>query len=222
MNLGFALNPAAGQTPAAPAQSPGAPASGAQAAPAQFPAAGPAPPAVQQGQVAAPMVQSLKVIVLQGDRAINDIGTRIGVQPVIEVRDDNDRPVEGANVIFRLPPNGPGGTFDGKSLSKSARTNVQGQAGVTGFAPNSEVGRFDIHVTAISGNRMGEAVIPESNSERRFVLAPPPIRKAPWWRNKYVIVGGAAVVAAGIALAVVHSGSGKSVTITPGTATIGQ
>ncbi len=168
------------------------------------------------------MTRSLKVLILQGDRATNDISSRMGVQPVVEVRDDNDRPVEGASVIFRLPPSGPGGTFDGKSLSKNARTNSEGQAGVTGFAPNAEMGPFDIHVTAIQGNRMGETVIREMNSQNRFVITPPPVARKPLWRNKYVIIAAAAAIAAGVALGVTHGGSGKSVTVTPGPVTIGQ
>src|SRR5689334_25149534 len=95
----FALAPAMAQAPA----------------PVSVPVDGQRPtaqPVQPQGHLIAPMVQSLKVIVLQGQHSVNDTNHHIGVQPVIEVRDDNDLPVEGASVVFRLPPSGPGGMFD--------------------------------------------------------------------------------------------------------------
>ena len=194
----FALAPAMAQTPAA------------------------VQPAQPQGQLAAPMIQSLKVLVLQGQRSVNDTNRHIGVQPVVEVRDDNDLPVEGASVVFRLPPSGPGGMFDGKSYSKTVHTNAQGQAGVTGFVPNSQDGSFDIHVTAMLGNRMGEAVIPESNAANRLVMVAPKPKKAPLWRNKYVLIAAGAAAATGIALALTKGSGNKNVTITPGPVTINQ
>ncbi len=190
---------------------------------AQAPApASPPAPAQPQGQLAAPMAQSLKVIVLQGQNSVNDTSRHIGVQPVVEVRDDNDLPVEGANVVFRLPPSGPGGMFDGKSYSKSVRTNAQGQAGVSGFIPNSQQGAFDFHVTAIAGNRMGSAVIRETNAENRLVMVAPKSKKKPLWRNKYVLIGAGAAVATGVAVALIKGSSSKNVTITPGPVTINQ
>jgi len=205
----FALAPAMAQTsPPASLQTLGQPA-----------AAGPAQP---QGQLAAPMVQSLKVIVLQGQHSVNDTNRHIGVQPVVEVRDDNDLPVEGASVVFRLPPSGPGGMFDGKSYSKTVRTNAQGQAGISGFVPNSQQGAFDIHVTALVGNRMGEAVIPEANAANRFVMVAPKPKKKPLWRNKYFLIAAGAAVATAATLALTKGSGNKNVTITPGPVTINQ
>jgi hypothetical protein len=58
----------------------------------------------------------LKVLILQGDGAMNDIRTRIGRSPVVEVRDEQDRPQAGAIVNFSLPSTGAGGSFiDGGS-----------------------------------------------------------------------------------------------------------
>jgi len=168
------------------------------------------------------MVQSLKVIVLQGQNSVNDTNRHIGIQPVVEVRDDNDLPVEGARVVFRLPPSGPGGMFDGKSYSKTVRTNAQGQAGISGFVPNSQQGEFDFHVTALAGNRMGEAVIRQTNAENRLVMVAPKPKKTPLWRNKYVLIAAGAAVGAGVAVALTKGSGNKNVTITPGPVTINQ
>jgi hypothetical protein len=183
-------------------------------------------PAVAQtpatAQPGAPMVQSLKVIVLQGQNSVNDMNRHIGIQPVVEVRDENDLPVEGASVVFRLPPSGPGGMFDGKSYSKTVRTNAQGQAGISGFVPNSQEGDFDFHVTALAGNRMGQAVIRQTNAQNRLVVVAPKPKKTPLWRNKYVLIAAGAAVATGVAVALTKGSGNKNVTITPGPVTINQ
>jgi hypothetical protein len=186
------------------------------------PASAQNPVPAPEGQLAPPVVQSLKVTVLQGQHSVNDASRHIGVEPVVEVRDDNDRPVEGASVVFRLPPSGPGGMFDGKSYAKTARTNAQGQAGATTFIPNSQQGPFDIHVTAMLGSRMGQAVISQSNAENRLVMFPAKPKKKPLWLNKYVLIAAGAAVGAGVAIALTRGSGNKGVTITPGPVTINQ
>ena len=49
--------------------------------------------------------------------------------------------------------------------------NAQGQAGVSGFIPNSQQGSFDIHVTAMIGNSMSAA--DRSMSPARIPSPPP-------------------------------------------------
>jgi hypothetical protein len=213
--------------PQAPAAQPQVPDAQPQAPPApaqpqnqpQTPAAQVQPPA----QLAPlPTVEDLKVLVLEGQRSINNTTRHIGIQPVVEVRDVNDRPVEGATVVFRLPPSGPGGTFAGNSLTFSAGSNAQGQAAATGFVPNDQQGRFDIHVTAAYQNRTGEATISQTNSPNNLSLLAPTVSKRPLWRNKWVLIGaGAGIVTLVLVLTLGHSGP-KAVTIIPGAVTINQ
>ena len=187
----------------------------------QAPAA-PAQPQVPLAPI--PTVENLKVLVLEGQGSINNTTSHIGVQPVVEVRDENDRPVEGAKVIFRLPPSGPGGSFAGNSLTFNSSSNAQGQAGAMGFVPNGEQGRFDIHVTATYQNRIGEVTISQTNSLNTLAILPPTKPKKSIWRNKYLWIGVGAAVAVGVTLALVlgNSNSTKAVTITPGAVTINQ
>jgi hypothetical protein len=170
-----------------------------------------------------PTVDDLKVLVLEGQRSVNNTSRHIGVQPVVEVRDQNDRPVEGATVVFRLPPGGPGGTFAGNSLTYSARTDAQGQAGATGFVPNDQLGRFEVHVTASLANRIGQTTYFATNSPNSLTIVPPQKKRTPFWRNKYVLIGAAAGVVAGVVVVLTtgHS-SNPTVTITPGPVTINQ
>ena len=188
---------------------------------AQQPALAPAP----VPQAPAMLPGSLKILVLEGQGAVNNVERGLATPPVVEVRDRDDRPVEAATVIFRLPPSGPGGSFPGPLLSNTVVTNVQGQATAAGFAPNKMTGGFKIHVTATAGVRMGELDIAQTNSESRFSMAPePPRRKVSW--KKWAIIGGIGVGAAiGIILATRGSSSAASsnptITITPGPVVIG-
>lgn len=174
--------------------------------------------------IAVPTVENLKILVLEGQHSVNNTTRHIGIQPVVEVRDENDRPVEGATVIFRLPPSGPGGSFPGNSLTMTVRTNAQGQAGASGFVPNDQQGRFDLHVTASLQNGIGEATISQTNSLSSLSLLPPVKAKTPIFRNKYLYIGAGAAIGVGIALALTlgHSNSTKQVTIAPGAVTISQ
>jgi hypothetical protein len=216
----FMVAQAEGQAPAAPAQ---VPATQAQTPP--VPAApGQTPAAPAQTPIAPlPTVQDLKILTLEGERSVNNTSRHIGIQPVVEVRDENDRPVEGATVVFRLPVSGPGGSFPGKSPTFSAATNAQGQAAASGFVPNDELGRFDIHVTATYQNRTGETTISQTNSPNSLSLLGKEARKKPLWRNKYVLIGAGVGIAVGIVLILTLGGNSKQpVTITPGPVIINQ
>jgi hypothetical protein len=105
----------------------------------------------------------LKIRVVDGEGAINNIQLGSGREPVIEVRDENDKPVAGAKVTFSLPERGPGGTFFGASRNLSLTTNEQGRAAGNGFRPNLQEGRFQIQVTAAAGDQTATAVINQSN-----------------------------------------------------------
>src|SRR5271157_3660596 len=47
--------------------------------------------------------KSLKIVVLEGQDAVNYIPTRTVTPPVVEVRSERELPVEGATVTFELP-----------------------------------------------------------------------------------------------------------------------
>jgi hypothetical protein len=91
--------------------------------------------------------RGLQILVLEGSRAESYPGS-LGISPVVEVRDDVDRPVEGALVTFDLPQTGPGGTFQGGDRSFTAKTNAQGQAMPPRFTMGSTLGPFYIRVSA--------------------------------------------------------------------------
>jgi hypothetical protein len=173
-----------------------------------------------------PTVKSLKVTALAGDGEMNDMERRVMAPLVVQVIDQNDRPVEGADVVFRFPLNGPGAVFADQKTSKTAKTNAQGQAAATGWVANGELGKFQVHVTAMYGNQIGEATVSMTNvahiaRDGRTYAS----KHAHWYSSKWakigIIAGGAAAVA-GIVLATRGSGSSThTIGISPGSPTVG-
>ena len=53
----------------------------------------------------------IKIIVQEGQGAINNIPQRRAKEPVVQVQHEDGEPVVGATVTFLLPDSGPGGTF---------------------------------------------------------------------------------------------------------------
>src|SRR5581483_12164705 len=91
--------------------------------PAPSPASSGQAPATAPPTAPPPTVAGLKILVLEGQNAVNSTSAHQAIQPVVEVRDQDDRPVEGASVVFRLPPSGPGGTFPNNAATQTVRTD---------------------------------------------------------------------------------------------------
>lgn len=164
-------------------------------------------------------ISSLKVFVLEGANGVHIPKTGTSVPLVIEVRDQNDRPVEGADVMFQLPSSGPGGVFYDQKLVFTTKTNYQGQAEAAGFQHNTQYGRFNIAVTVSLGalkRTIGVSQIITDNPE----LLVPKRRSRKWL---WIGLAGAAA-AAGIGIYLTTRGSGatsSTVILTPGPITIG-
>lgn len=188
------------------------------------------PVSAQAPATAAPALPavSLRVLVLEGANAINSIPNRSATFPVVEVRDENDLPVEGAEVVFELPATGPGGTFPNQKRTFSGRTNVQGQVRAP-YLMNAEAGPFQIKATATIGARTGQTVIGQTHSmQTREEMS---VKKKRWYKDwrVWAIAGGAAT--AGIILGTRGGGSSggttpttpvpPTITITPGGPSIG-
>lgn len=106
----------------------------------------------------------LKVSVVQGDGAFNDIRKKVAHEAVVEIRDENDHVVPNARVVFSAPSTGPGGSFADGQKTYIATTDAQGRATARGFKPNSTEGRFQIRVTASGVGRTGSGVVSQSNT----------------------------------------------------------
>jgi hypothetical protein len=105
----------------------------------------------------------LNIVVVGGSDAINNIRQRTARETIVQVEDENHRPVAGAAVVFTLPTAGPGGTFANGSNILTAITNQQGRAIAAGFKPNSVVGNFQIRITASHQGMTGSTTVSQSN-----------------------------------------------------------
>lgn len=111
--------------------------------------------------------KQLKILVIRGDEPIENVKVRTTREPIIEVRDENDRPIAGAAVFFRLPANGPSGVFPVNNTQVlTVTTDAQGRAAAR-FVPNRVEGNTSLQVTASHSGLTASTSIP-------FTVSPPP------------------------------------------------
>ena len=115
-------------------------------------------------QQAAPPTR-LKLNIIAGQGAVNNIGMRVAAQPGVEVLNENNAPVAGAEVVFLAPVEGPTVIGFGASRSQTVKTDAKGQAHASGFLPNLQAGPFRILVRVTSGSDIAEGVVNQSNGQ---------------------------------------------------------
>lgn len=176
-----------------------------------------------QGTPVAPLptIQNLKVLVLVGQGEQNDLGRRVMAPLAVQVLDQNDQPVEGADVVFRFPLAGPTAEFDNQLSARTVRTDSSGQARATNWSANNQLGSFQVQVTATYRNQLGQATVHMSNVSR---IIEGKSKGHRWWSSKtakILIVAGVAGAITGIVLAVRGGNGPATVTISPGAPTLG-
>jgi hypothetical protein len=174
----------------------------------------------------APQGQRLTVVIVEGEGAINNIRQRTAREPIVEVQDENHKPVAGAVVVFTVLPSngGAGAAFAGNEQTAEFVTDQAGRAVAKGFHPNTHVGQLQVRVTATSNGRVGNATISQTNSASAGTSSSSSISGM----KLLAIIGVAAGAAAAGAIAATHGGgshSGAAATpptsITPGSPTVG-
>lgn len=111
-----------------------------------------------------PATSKLNIVVIEGEGAINNVRQRTAREPIVQVEDQNRKPVAGATVTFLMPRDGAGiATRDG-SRSFTAVTDQNGRAMLRGVRPNSLPGQFQIQVNASFQGMTGSAVITQTNT----------------------------------------------------------
>lgn len=93
----------------------------------------------------------LKIQVTEGEGVVYAVGGRATRGVAVRVTDETGKPMEGASVSFRLPDEGPGGTFSSGSRTEIATTKADGTASVWGMQWNRVEGSFEIRITAVKG-----------------------------------------------------------------------
>jgi hypothetical protein len=181
--------------------------------------------------LAAQQPPELQILVIGGEGSINNVKQRTAREPVIEVRDRNNRPVAGALVLFEAPRTGASGTFFGGSPTLRVTTDPAGRAVGQGFRPNNSGGDFGIQVSASHQGLTATTVIHQTNLVAAAAAGAGAGAAAGHGKLIGILIGIGAAAAAGTAYAVTHSGSSTPnpspgtpatpTTITAGTGTVG-
>ena len=83
----------------------------------------------------------LNLVVVEGEGATNNIRQRTAREPVVQVEDQNHKPVAGAIVVFTLPTHGASGTFANGARTLTMVSDSKGQAVAHGLRPNGQQGQ---------------------------------------------------------------------------------
>ena len=163
-----------------------------------------------------PQPQSIRILVLAGQDAINNVKPKTSTQPVVEVQDEAGSPIEGVEVVFTTPPTGPSATFYGATRTTTITTDEQGRAAVSGMMPNTDLGLFEMQVRATHGALQAETVIAQTNAQA-VTLAK---KKSPFgWR---MIAGLGAAAALGVIAGVRRGDDNNRTTSNPTAITFGS
>jgi len=106
----------------------------------------------------------LKISILEGEGAINNIRQRTAREAIVQVTDENDRPVAGAVVLFTLPDRGASGVFANGSTSMTVTTDAQGRAVSTGLRPNNVAGKMEMRVNASHQGQTASTTVSQTNT----------------------------------------------------------
>jgi hypothetical protein len=170
----------------------------------------------------APEPKQLNISILEGEGAINNIRQRTAREAIVQVQDENHKPVAGVAVTFFLAEHGASGVFSNGSRSLTVLTDTNGQAAMRGMVPNKMAGKLEIRVSARLGNLNANAVITQTNAAGAAGAGGAAISG-----KVIALIVVAAVGAAVGAVVATRGGSSTPVTppavvITPGTPTVGH
>jgi hypothetical protein len=169
-------------------------------------------------------VTGLSITIVEGEGAINNIRQRVNREPIVQVEDENHKPIAGAVVIFFLPGQGASGTFPDGSRMLMTVTDNQGRAVARGIRPNSQSGPMQIRVTASFQGLTASSLITQTNAAGAAAATSAGLSAGAKWA---IILGIAGAAAAGGIFAATHGGGSSSpsapppIVITPGTPSVG-
>jgi hypothetical protein len=116
-------------------------------------------------QEAAPPPPALRIVILEGEDVSNNIKERTAREPIVQVEDENHKPVAGAAVLFTVTTQSghAGGSFLNGAKTFSGQTDANGQIHAQGFHPNGHAGQLHINVTASKGQLTAHTTIAQTN-----------------------------------------------------------
>lgn len=147
----------------------------------------------------------LQIRVIEGEGVAYPLGSRATRGVTVQVTDETGKPIENASVSFRLPEEGPSGTFSNGSRLEIATTKADGKAAAWGMLWNRTEGSFEIRITAVKGQaRAGTVCAVYLSKATAETGSSPPVKLAKshkWMWITLAVAGGAALAVAAGAVA---------------------
>jgi hypothetical protein len=162
----------------------------------------------------------LLIRVVEGEGAVYPIGSRATRGVTVQVTDETGKPVDNVAVVFRLPEDGPTGTFSSGMQTEVATTAADGRANVWGMQWNRVTGPLEVRITAAKGQAragtvcglyLSNAVV---SSEPRLGKKEGPL--SGWRSHKKIWIGVGIAAAAFVGVAAVSGRGTPSVAAAAG------
>ncbi len=174
-------------------------------------------------QTSAPAAPALQIVILEGEDVSNNIKERTAREPIIQVQDENHKPVAGAAVLFSVDSQGgqAGASFLNGARTFAGTTDADGKVTARGFHPNTHTGQFHINVSASKGQLSTHATIAQTNVAAAAAAATTAGITGFVATHAVLVAAVAAGVVAGSVAAGVVSSQNNATTITTGTGGVG-
>jgi len=156
----------------------------------------------------------LLIRIVEGEGAVYAIGSRATRGVTVQVTDETGKPVDSAAVVFRLPEDGPSGTFSSGMRTEVVTTSADGRANVWGMQWNRMTGPLEVRITAAKGQARAGTVCGLYLSNA-LVSSEPRQSKVGGWRNHKKIWIGVGIAAAAFAGTAAVSSRGTPSAATP-------
>jgi hypothetical protein len=154
----------------------------------------------------------LLIRIVEGEGAVYPIGSRATRGVTVQVTDETGKPVDNAAVVFRLPDDGPTGTFSSGTQTDAVTTGADGRANVWGMQWNRVTGPLEVRITAAKGQARAGTVCGLYLSNV-LVSSEPRKSKVSGWRNhRKIWIGVGVAAAAFVAVAAISSRGTPSAT----------
>lgn len=189
----------------------------------------PSPLCAQDSVAAQDSAPPFRIMVLEGEGAVNNIHEVVNRAVSVEVDDVNHNPLSGVSVTFFLPNDGPSGLFPNGSRVLTVFTDDKGVAVSRSIHFNNQVGLMKIDVVAtlfsqtVSHSIMQTNVGSPASVKSSYVPAAGGAKLAPRPHSKkwIVIAIVAAVAAGGAAYYLTTRKSTPTATLSTGSPTVG-
>ena len=162
----------------------------------------------------------LDISILEGEGSINNIRQRVAREAMVQVDDENHKPVAGVAVTFFLPEHGASGVFSNGTHSLTVMTDDAGHAVARGMVPNKLAGDVQIRVVARYKNLDANTTIHQQNVAAAAAAGAAASAGISGKVLAIILVVAAAGVAGGV-VAATRGGGAAPTTITAGTPTVG-